>query len=45
MTTHDLRFGLAVGDRVLLLENGKLVLDAPSHTLDEDELDERLSRR
>jgi heme exporter protein A len=45
MTTHDLRFGLAVGDRVLLLENGKLVLDAPARTLEEADLDERLSRR
>jgi len=45
MTTHDLRFGLTVGDRVLLLENGKLVLDAPSHTLEENALDERLARR
>lgn len=45
MTTHDLRFGLSAADRVLLLENGKIVLDAPAPTLDEDELDERLSRR
>lgn len=45
MTTHDLRFGLAVGHRVLLLESGKLVLDAPASNLVEDELDERLSRR
>jgi ABC-type multidrug transport system ATPase subunit len=45
MTTHDLRLGLTVGNRVLLLENGKLVLDAPASELREEELDERLSRR
>ncbi len=45
MTTHDLRFGLATADRVLLLENGKIVLDAPATTLNEEELDERLSSR
>jgi heme exporter protein A len=45
MTTHDLRFGLSTADRVLLLENGRIVLDAPAPSLDEDELDERLSHR
>ena len=30
MTTHDLRFGLQSGDRVLLLEGGRLVLDPAS---------------
>ncbi len=45
MTTHDLQFGLQSGDRVLLLEGGRLVLDAPAAELHEDELDERLARR
>ncbi len=45
MTTHDLRFGLRSGDRVLLLENGRLTLDAQAAELREDELDERLARR
>jgi len=45
MTTHDLRFGLTSGDRVLLLEFGRLTLDAPARELVEEELDARLSRR
>ena len=45
MTTHDLRFALSSGDRVLLLENGRLTLDAPASELSEDQLDARLSRR
>ncbi len=45
MTTHDLRFGLSSGDRILLLELGRLTLDAPARKLVEDELDARLSRR
>ncbi len=45
MTTHDLRFGLFSGDRVFLLENGRLTLDAPASDLVEEELDARLSRR
>ncbi len=45
MTTHDLRFGLTSGDRVLLLEFGRLTLDSPARELVEEELDARLSRR
>ncbi len=45
MTTHDLRFGLSSGDRVFLLENGRLTLDAPARELVEEDLDARLSRR
>ena len=45
MTTHDLRFGLNSGDRVLLLEFGRVTLDSPAKDLVEEELDARLSRR
>jgi heme ABC exporter ATP-binding subunit CcmA len=45
MATHDLRFGLSSSDRVLLLENGRIVLDAPAGDLIEEDLDARLSRR
>lgn len=45
MTTHDLRFGLECGQRVLLLEHGRITIDSPAHELREDELDARLSRR
>jgi heme exporter protein A len=45
LTTHDLQFGLRSGDRVLLLEHGRLTLDARAGDLREEDLDERLSRR
>lgn len=45
MTTHDLRFGLAAGDRVLMLESGRLTLDMPADEVAEENLDARLSRR
>ncbi len=45
MTTHDLRFGLSSGSRILLLEKGQLAIDAPVSEVLEEELDARLSRR
>ncbi|HET7037399.1 MAG TPA: heme ABC exporter ATP-binding protein CcmA [Thermomicrobiaceae bacterium] len=43
LTTHDLRFGLACADRVLLLEQGRVTLDAPAGDVDEGLLDQRLA--
>lgn len=45
LTTHDLRFGLDVADRVLLMEDGRLTLDVPAAAVDEVELDRRLAKR
>lgn len=45
MTTHDLRFARSSGDRVLLLEHGRLTLDVRTSDIVEDELDARLSQR
>ena len=42
VTTHNLPFGLAVADRVLLLERGRLVLDRPAGDVDVAEIDRRL---
>ena len=43
LTTHDLRFGLGCADRVLLLAQGRLTLDAPVDAVDERQLDQRLA--
>jgi heme exporter protein A len=43
LTTHDLRFGLSCADRVLLLEGGFLVVDAPANRVDESLLERRLA--
>jgi heme ABC exporter ATP-binding subunit CcmA len=45
MTTHDLVFGLANSDRVLLLDGGRLVLDAPAATVETDDIEERMRHR
>lgn len=39
MTTHDFSSGLAVTDRIIVLANGRKVIDRPSSGLDTDALD------
>jgi len=45
LTTHDLGLGLEVADRVVLLQQGQVVLDAPAADLDVAEIERRLGYR
>jgi len=38
MTTHDLRRGHALADRIAILSRGKIAFDAPCSTIDPDDL-------
>jgi len=35
MTTHNLERGLSLGDRIIIMDRGKIVYDAPGHELNE----------
>lgn len=45
MTTHDLRFGLAAADRVLMLDAGRLTMDEAAGSVSEADLEQRLVQR